>query len=186
MITPVGLADRTRSLVRHTVVDSVLIVVVTGFATFVALVVFGRQGEVILRAGFAVVALLLGLRVLYNLVSYLYGDGEDSGGGGSRARSQVEEGPTELFDLEDRVSLAMVSAFDHQSRLRPLIRELAMQRLVEHRHIDIRRQRQAARASLGPQLWNEIEPPPIAGDPRDAPGPNLPALRKLVDDLEAI
>ena len=186
MITPIGAADRRRSLVRGTVIDSLLIAGTVAVATLIAGTVFTQQADPILKGGLAVGGMLIALRMLRGLTSHLF-DSDDIGVRRRRRQRTERTAPAELFDMEGRISLARVSAFDYQSRMRPVIRELAAQRLEMNRHIDLERQPEAARNVLDPELWNEVQPATwVSGDLRDAPGPSLAMLGRMADGLEAI
>lgn len=185
MITPTGQADLRQAFVRQTVAGSVLIVMLTAAGTVAGLALFGDHSDVVLRAGFAAGGVLLGLSLLNGFASYLYGGAHD----GSRRRPHRgadRSWPAELLEIEARVSLGKVSAFDHQSRLRPLLREIARQRLEASRHVDVEKHPDRARPLLSAELWDELQPMAPSRDLRDSPGPATAAIVRLVDEIESI
>jgi hypothetical protein len=139
----------------------------------------------VLKAAFAVGGVLLALTLLNSFASYLYGAGDESSRRGPR-HGTVRSWPAELLEIEARISLAKVSAFDHQSRLRPLLREIATQRLEASRHVDIDKQPDQAKQLLGAELWGELQPMSLSRDLRDSPGPTTAAIVRLVDQIESI
>jgi hypothetical protein len=90
--------------------------------------------------------------------------------------------PEELERLRRAVSFASSSGFDFHVRMRPRLREIAAQRLLARRGIDLDRQPDAVRRALGPAGWDAVhgDPPPD----RMAPGPPAAALRGMLDALE--
>jgi hypothetical protein len=96
------------------------------------------------------------------------------------------ERPPELARVEREVSLAVGSAFYEHYRLRPLLREIAAQRLDSRFATDVDSPRPTARESLPDHAWalfdRERKPP------RDRHGPGIPVerLREIVDALERI
>ena len=186
MITPIGTADRRRAVVRGTVIDALVLAATIAVATLIGVTVFAQQADVVLRSGFAVGGVLVGLRMLSGLASLVFDADDMRSRRRSRRRAERIAAP-ELLEMEGRISLARVSAFDYQSRLRPVIHDLAAQRLLANRHIDLEREPDAARNVLGEELWNEVQSGSwISGDLRDAPAPSLATVRRLVDRLETI
>jgi hypothetical protein len=96
------------------------------------------------------------------------------------------ERPPELARVEREVALAVGSAFYEHFRLRPLLREIAAQRLDSRFATDVDNPRPTARESLPDHAWalldRERKPP------RDRHGPGIPVerLREIVDALERI
>jgi hypothetical protein len=185
LITPIGRADHRRSFVRSLLLRCVAIVAVSGAGALIALLVFGGHQDVVLKAAFVAGALLIALTLLNRFASYLYDDGEEPTPARS-TRGSAPEWPAELLEIEARVSLAKVSEFDHRTRLRPLLRELAMQRLDASRNVDTKRQPDEARHVLGPDLWDEVQSAPTSKDLRDSPGPTNAAIIRLVEKIESL
>jgi hypothetical protein len=94
--------------------------------------------------------------------------------------------PPELERLEREVTLATSTAFDFHYRLRPTLREVALQRLADHRGLALDGGGQEVEEALGEELWELVRPdrePPV-----DRYGPGLPAagVRRVVERLEAL
>jgi hypothetical protein len=158
-------------------------------ATVIALVLFADHTSTVLRIYFATLGLFIGLQAVRNFAAYAFGgEGPNAARAARTPRSRAPNWPTELFDLEARVSLAKVSAFDYESRLRPLLRELAAQRLAAHWNVDLATQRPAAHAHVHDALWAELveDVPADARDRRFVPGPSVARINDLIQDLEAI
>jgi hypothetical protein len=186
-VTPVGFDDGRRALVRSTLTDSALIAASTTIAMAAALLIVPQHTDVILKGYIAGTGLLWGLKLINNLASHAYADSTPPGrGGGKPPRNAPPNRPTELLDIEGRVYLAKVSAFDYESRLRPVVREIAAQHLAANWHIDLVLEPEAAQARLGSDLWEEIQDEPGLGDPREQPGPTVARLRAIVERLESI
>lgn len=185
MITPIGRVDPRSLFVRRTVIRIVTIVVLTAVAALILLAIFADKTDLISRAAIVVGGALIALTLTIGLASQLEIEGADS----VRRLKDPKAGtnwPADLLEIEGRVSLSKVSQFDHQSRLRPLFRELAAARLAANRNVDLARQPDEAKALLGAELWGEIQPLPAAGDLRELPGPTDAAIRRMVETLESI
>lgn len=186
-VTAVGSDDGRRALVRSTLTDSALIAAATTIAMVAAVLIVPQHTDVILKGYIAGIGLLLGLKLINSLASHAYADSTPPGrGSGKPPRNAPPNRPTELLDIEGRVSLAKVSAFDYQSRLRPIVRDIAAQHLAANWHIDLLHNPEAAEARLGSDLWEEIQDAPWLGDPREQPGPTVARLRAIVERLESI
>jgi hypothetical protein len=186
-VTPVGFDDGRRALVRSTLIDSGLIAASATIAMVGALLMVPQHTDVILKGYIAGLGLLLGLKLINSLAAYVYGDHKSQGRGGGRPpRNVAPNRPTELLDIEGRVLFAKMSAFDYQSRLRHVVRDIAAQRLAANWHIDLLQEPEAAEARLGSDLWEEIQDAPGLGDPREQPGPTIARLRAIVERLESI
>jgi hypothetical protein len=102
------------------------------------------------------------------------------------APAEAPERPPELARLEREVALAVGSSFYEHFRLRPLLREIAAERLESRFASDLDAPRGEARESLPEDAWLllDAERPP----PRDrhAAGIDLDRLRAIVDALERI
>jgi hypothetical protein len=92
--------------------------------------------------------------------------------------------PPELVRLEQQVALAATTAFDVHYRLRPLVREIAAQRLWRSHAVDLEHDQKRAQSLLGEDLWNLVSPTrPVPGDPFAA-GLDARSMRLIVEDLE--
>jgi hypothetical protein len=104
-------------------------------------------------------------------------------------RSVEREAPVGIPDLEriDRVLvLAAASGFDVHYRVRPLLRQLAVDRLAR-RGVDLDRQPDTARALLGDELWGLVRPDRrISDEERIGRGLSTAEVGQLVDAVEAV
>jgi len=186
-VTPVGPDDGRRALVRSIVTDSLWIAALTTTAMVVVLLTVPQHGDVILKGYLAAIGLLLGLKLISSIAAFVYSDSSPKAGGtGRRSRNAAPNRPTDLVDIEHRVSWAKVSRFDYQSRLRPVVRDIAAQRLAANWHIDLAREPEVAKARLGSALWDQIEDIPSLDDPREQRGTTITQLRAIVESLESI
>jgi hypothetical protein len=94
--------------------------------------------------------------------------------------------PAELERLEREVYLSLGSSFYLHHRLRPLLREIASNRLLLRHGIDPDRRPDEGAKIVGPQAWEWLRPD--RQEPRDrwAPGPPMAELSSVVDALERI
>jgi hypothetical protein len=94
--------------------------------------------------------------------------------------------PAELERLEREVYLGAATAFDLHFRLRPVLREVAEQRLADYRGLRLDRGGNAVEQALGEELWELLrldrEPP----ERRHAPGAGVGGVRDAVERLEAL
>lgn len=94
--------------------------------------------------------------------------------------------PEELVRLEDQVSLAVSLEADLRARLRPLVAEVAAQRLRSRHGLDLERDREAARALLGEEAWALVAPDAPRPPDRFAPGIPPARLARILDAVEAL
>ena len=103
----------------------------------------------------------------------------------SRLRRTTQRLP-ELERTERAVLLSASNAFDVHYRLRPILREIAAQRLATRRGLSLDDDVSAARAVVGEETWELVrgdrEPPHL----RHAPGVQAAELREVVAALERI
>jgi hypothetical protein len=94
--------------------------------------------------------------------------------------------PAELERLEREVYLSLGSSFYLHHRLRPLLREIASNRLLLRHGLDPDRRPDEVAKIVGPQAWEWLRPD--RQEPRDrwAPGPPMAELSSVVDALERI
>jgi hypothetical protein len=90
----------------------------------------------------------------------------------------------ELESIERQVSFATATELDFQVRLRPLLREVAAQRLWSRHGIDMERDPAAARRMLGEGTWEALHTQTPAD--RLQPGRPPAELERLVDALEGL
>jgi len=94
--------------------------------------------------------------------------------------------PAELERLEREVYLSVGSSFYLHHRLRPILREVAANRLLLRHGCDLDKRPEEAHALLGDTAWEWLRPE--RPEPRDrwAPGPPLEELTAVVDAVERI
>jgi hypothetical protein len=96
------------------------------------------------------------------------------------------ERPDELVHLEQRLALAQTTAFDAHYRLRPVVREIAAQRLWARHAVVLDEDPGRAEALLGADVWELARPdrPP----PREpfAPGPGAVGIERVIAKLEQV
>jgi hypothetical protein len=92
----------------------------------------------------------------------------------------------DLAAVDRLLSMAVASAEDEYVRLRPLVRDIARQRLADHAGVRIDTALDAAAATLGPEVWDLIRPD--RERPPDAHARGIPPerLRAIVEALERI
>ena len=93
--------------------------------------------------------------------------------------------PNELIRVERDLLLGSENAGHFHARLLPLLRGAAAARLAHH-GVDLARQPDAARRLLGDELWTFVRPD--REEPADlyAAGPSVRAVRRLVEQIEAL
>jgi hypothetical protein len=92
----------------------------------------------------------------------------------------------ELAAVDRLLSVSISSAEDEHVRLRPVVRDIAAQRLADHAGVRMEAAPDAAAAILGPEAWELVRPdrPPPAD--RRARGIAPARLRAVVESLERI
>ena len=95
-------------------------------------------------------------------------------------REEHADGFDELAPLEHRLSWGSVDADRFGSRVRPLLADIAADRLWSRRGVDVRTEPDRARRIVGEPLWELMTGPP----PTRAPG--RAELTRLVEALERI
>lgn len=110
------------------------------------------------------------------------------------ARSPFERNPekpeqpppiVELDRIDRLVVLGAANEFDLHYRLRPLLRQLAGDRLYGHYGVELDRDRERARQLLGDELWQVVSPEREVGR-RTGPGLPPAELAAHVERLEAL
>ena len=94
------------------------------------------------------------------------------------------ERPPELERLERQVALAATTAFDVHYRLRPVVREVATQRLWARHAVDLEADVDRAQALLGPDVWELARPDRPPPPEPFARGLGLQGIDALVTELE--
>jgi hypothetical protein len=98
----------------------------------------------------------------------------------------LPERPSDLERMERDVYLSCGTAFYLHHRLRPILREIAANRLLTRHGIDLEAKPDAAEELLGEEAWSMLRADVEAPKDRWAPGPPLRELRAVVDALERI
>jgi len=94
--------------------------------------------------------------------------------------------PPDLERTERMVSMAATTAFDLHYRLRPVLREVAEQRLADRRGLRLDSGDPRAQEACGEELWEVVRPDREAPDHRYRPGLEPGALERVVARLEQI
>jgi hypothetical protein len=96
------------------------------------------------------------------------------------------ERPPELVLLEQRLALAVTSAFDVHFRLRPIVREIAAQRLWARHAVDLESSPERAESILGPEVWELARPNRTPPPEPFAPGLGARGIEQVVARLEQV
>jgi hypothetical protein len=100
-------------------------------------------------------------------------------------RAAAPKPPAELERIDRLLVLGAANAFDAHHRVRPLLRELAAERLHARYGVDLDREPARAHELLGEDLWNVVRPD-LELRHRNAPGLAIDRTARLVDRLEAL
>jgi hypothetical protein len=92
----------------------------------------------------------------------------------------------DLAAVDRLLSLAISSAEDEYLRLRPLVTDIARQRLADHTGVRIDSAPEQAAALLGPETWELVRPDRPKPADRRARGIAPAHLRAVVEALERI
>ena len=96
------------------------------------------------------------------------------------------ERPPELARIEREVSLGMAGQFFLHRRLRPTLREIAAQRLRDHRGLELDSGNDDVLAAIGVEGWELLRPDRREHWDPDAAGISLAELDRVVSSLERI
>jgi hypothetical protein len=94
--------------------------------------------------------------------------------------------PPELERTERVLAMSATTAFDVHYRLRPIVREIAEQRLVERRGLKLDAEDPRLEEALGGELWELVRPDREPPALRFAPGLDPEALREVIERLEQL
>ena len=94
--------------------------------------------------------------------------------------------PPDLERTERIVSMATSASFDVYFRLRPILREIAEQRLAERRGLALDAAGARVEEALGPELWDVVRPDREAPRRRFGPGLEAETVRGMVERLESL
>jgi hypothetical protein len=96
------------------------------------------------------------------------------------------ERPPELARVEREVALGVANSFYEHYRLRPLLREIAAQRLESRLAVDLDAPRREAREALPEHAWELLHAERDPPRDRHASGMPVERLRAIVDALERL
>jgi hypothetical protein len=82
--------------------------------------------------------------------------------------------------------LGIARAFDFHVRLRPVLREIAIQRLSARRGVDLDTHPDAAVLALGDEAYELLRPGRLPPERRFDPGVDVDALHRVLDAIEQI
>jgi hypothetical protein len=102
-----------------------------------------------------------------------------------RGRRERQAAP-DLAAVDRLLSMAVASAADEYARLRPLVGDIAAQRLADHAGVRIETAPDVAAAMLGPEVWEVIRPDRQRPPDAHARGIPVERLRPIVEALERI
>jgi hypothetical protein len=94
--------------------------------------------------------------------------------------------PPELESLARMLALASASGVYVHNRLRPELRAIARELLFSRQGIDLDAEPEAARAALGPVVWDLLRPDRDEPEGYESPGLPPPVLARIVADLEGV
>src|SRR5436305_5419130 len=94
--------------------------------------------------------------------------------------------PPELERTERMLSMASTTAFDLHYRLRPILREVAEQRLADRRGLRLDAGGPQVEQALGGELWGIVRPDRVAPERRFEPGAPPEILARAIEHLESI
>jgi hypothetical protein len=103
-----------------------------------------------------------------------------------RRREPDPQRPPDLVAIERLVILAVATAFDLHYRLRPILREIAAQRLADNRGLRLDRGGPRIERSLGEGLWELVRHDRAGPESRFGPGVRPQDLRRAIERLESI
>ena len=94
--------------------------------------------------------------------------------------------PPELVRTERVLTMATSASFDLHFRLRPMLREVAEQRLADRHGLVLDRGGERVERLLGTDLWAIVRPDREAPRRRFGPGVEPEALAGMIDRLESL
>jgi hypothetical protein len=108
-------------------------------------------------------------------------------GQGNRKRSAVSETavPDRLAQIERMITSATWSTLEYRARLRPVLLEIAEQRLLLYHAIDAQKQPERARAVIGSDIW-ELLTRSVVEPGAEGKGLTANEITRIVATLEGI
>jgi hypothetical protein len=104
------------------------------------------------------------------------------------ALAQMRAGPPRPADLglERDVELSRLNAFHYHVRMRPVLQQIAWQRLRSRFGVDLHREPERARELVPSRAWQEVRPDRPPPEDRLGPGPSIAEQREVLDELERL
>ena len=102
-----------------------------------------------------------------------------------RRRSAPRSTP-DLAGVDRLLALSVSSADDEHMRLRPLVADIARQRLADHTGVRLDGDPEVAAAAVGPSVWELVRPDRPRPSDRRGRGIAPAQLRRVVESLERI
>jgi hypothetical protein len=161
-------------------------IVVGTLATLVLIAVTWLFPDQTHLVGRAYIPLIAGIAISARVREILDGSPSGSRPARRRRRSPSRDRFTELWRIEATLSVSPSSAKETYHRLRPVLREIAADRLAVGRRIDLDDDPARARAALGKEAWAMLRPDVPMPEDRSLPGPSLIRTEEIVTSLEAI
>jgi len=94
--------------------------------------------------------------------------------------------PPELERTERLLTMAATTAFDLHFRLRPILRDVAEQRLADRQGLRLDSGDPRVEEALGEELWELVRPDREAPTRRFVPGLERAGIRRVIERLERI
>jgi hypothetical protein len=160
-----------------------LLVLATFALALIAIVMPGRA-PVALHWYLVLVATMATLATMQAIVKRFPDDRRSRNDPFGRRPPEADEQPQRLREIERLVSYSRWSAADYDERLRPILYEIARQRLAAYGSIAIDTDPAAARTLLGERVWTLISPVQT-GEPVDRLI-TIPELETVVTVLEGM
>jgi hypothetical protein len=151
----------------------------------IALALAPGRFDLELRAWLLVV-LALALVALVRGVHHLYPPAPSPFRASLRRPATAVSRPEALLRLEREVAMAGSSGFDVRHRLRPVLTDLARSLLVSRRGIDLTTEPARARAVLGDEAWELVDPTQAPPPGVRSPGIDRGQLARTVSALESL
>lgn len=139
-----------------------------------------------LRAAIHVlVPILAGLVIRALAIDVLEGS-TSAPGTATRRRRRPTDQPEGLRRIEAGLAVSPASAMQTHHRLRPVLRQIAADRLRVRRRIHLDEESARARAALGEEAWGIVRPDLPTPTDRVSPGISLDGIDRVVERLESI
>ncbi len=105
-----------------------------------------------------------------------------------QALAAMRAGPRQSGELAlaREVELSHISAFHFHLHLRPVLQEIAADRLLERYGVELMRERARARELVPAQAWAVVDPDRQPPGDRLARGPSVATLRAVIEELERL